>query len=137
MVSKLKRRWRSLKNAPSGERFIRYYRNHNDPDRPVWRRVVSIAIGIAIVLVGIVALPAPGPGTLVIVVGAAFLAKELKAVARALDAVERGLRRVWLWARRTWKNASPTGRVGLAIAGGLACLAVLAAAAFLIYRFVR
>jgi uncharacterized protein (TIGR02611 family) len=137
MVSPLKRRWRSLKHAPSGERFIRYYRNHNDPDRPVWRRVVSIAIGVVIMLGGIVALPAPGPGTLVIVIGAALLAKELKVVARALDAIERWLRGLWRWARRTWKKTSPAGRAGLAIAGGLACLAVLALAAVLIYRFVR
>jgi hypothetical protein len=137
MPASFKRRWRSLKNAPSGERFIRYYRNYNDPDRPLWRRVLSIAIGVAIILVGLVALPAPGPGTLVIVIGAAVLAKEIKYVARALDTVERGLRSVWLWGRRTWKNASPTGRAGLAIAGGLACLALLASAALLIYRFVR
>ena len=86
---------------------------------------------------GIVALPAPGPGSLVIVLGAALLGRELRPVAKAFDWLELFLRRNWQRLRRTWKSASPAGRVGLTVIAGIVGLGVLAGAGLLAYRLLR
>ena len=137
MLTKLKRSWRSLRDAPPGERFTRYYRNHHDADRAWWKRALSFGVALLVIAVGIVALPAPGPGTLVLALGGALLGRELLPVARALDWVEVRLRRVLSWGKRSWKHASPLGRVGLAAIAIVVALALAATAGFAAYRMVR
>lgn len=137
MFTKLKRSWRSLRDAPPGERFRRYYDDHNDADRPWWKRALSFGVALVVIAVGIVALPAPGPGTLVLALGGALLGRELLPVARALDWVEVRLRRLLSWGKRMWKHASPIGRVGLAVIAVVVALALAATAGFATYRMVR
>jgi uncharacterized protein (TIGR02611 family) len=136
MLAKLRRSWRSLKDAPAGERFRRYHRQHSDSGRPAWKRVAWIVGGVVVIAAGIIALPAPGPGTLVIVAGFALLGRELAVVARALDWLEATLRRGVAALRRTWRGASPMGRVGLAGLAGLLGLVLLAGAGWAAYRLV-
>jgi hypothetical protein len=99
MLAKLKRSWRELAHGRPGHRF-RDYQQARRGGRPAWRRIVSIVAGVLLVLVGIVALPAPGPGTLVIVLGAALLAREFPRVASFMDGLERFLRRAWTRLKR-------------------------------------
>ena len=134
MFKALKREWRTLSNAPAGERFIRSYTNRNDADRSLWERAGSIAIALVILAAGVVALPAPGPGTLVVVLGLGLLARELKPAALALDWLELRLRSVWRRIRRMWRNAGTLGRVGMAAAAGLVVLSLFGVVALFAYR---
>ena len=110
MSSGLKATWQRLKQAAPGSRFQNEYHVHRETSRGKWSRVLSIAASVVIVAVGIVALPAPGPGFLVIAVGAALLARESLAIARAADWVELRLRDVIKWAHTWWKGAGWAAR---------------------------
>jgi uncharacterized protein (TIGR02611 family) len=116
LFHELKKTWHHLGLSQPGERFQEYHRYHQAQERSTATRLVSLLIGVVIVAIGIVALPGPGPGTLIIALGAAFLAKESLAVARLMDWAEVRLRRVWLWARSAWKRASLPARIGVAVA---------------------
>ena len=125
MFEDMKKTWRRLRQVEPGKRFQEYNRLHQARERGTASRLISIVIGIAIVTVGIVALPAPGPGTLIIAIGAAFIARESFMVARFLDWLELRLRAGLRRARSAWKGASPVKRVGVAVVGfGVVGLAV-------------
>jgi len=134
MLNALKREWRTLKNAPAGERFKRAHANRSDADRPLWKRAASIGLALLIIAGGAIALPAPGPGTLVLILGFGMLAREIGPVARALDWLELRLRSVWHRVRRMWRHAGTLGRVAMAAAGGLVTLSLFAAVALFAYR---
>jgi len=136
MFTALKKSWRALRDAPPGERFLRYHRAHHEAGRPVWRRVLSVGIAVGVLIVGVVALPAPGPGTLVIILGLALLGRELRRVAKGLDWVETKLRGIVRWFTRTWRGTSLAGRVGLAAVVIVLALVILAPVAYAAYRVV-
>ena len=97
MFGKLERQWQDLMRAKPGERFRnRYYGRKKERPSPLVK-CVYVVLGILLVLAGIVLLPAPGPGMLVVLVGAAMLARESLVVARACDSAELKLRG---WLRR-------------------------------------
>jgi uncharacterized protein (TIGR02611 family) len=134
MFNALKREFRTLQDAPAGERFMRAYTNRNDADRSLWERGASIAIAGVVLVGGLIALPAPGPGTLVVIVGLGLLARGLKPAAVALDWLELRLRSVWRRIRRMWRDAGTLGRVGMAAVAGLIVLTLFGAVAFFAYR---
>ena len=137
MLAAIQRCWRTLRNAPAGERFQNYHKCHRDPARPAWKRCLSFTIAIVVLALGLVALPAPGPGMVVLFFGFALLGRELLVVARALDAIEMALRRVLARLRRTWRHASTLDRVGWAMLAVTVALVLLAGPAWAAYRFLR
>jgi uncharacterized protein (TIGR02611 family) len=133
VLGRLKNDWRRLARAPAGTRFRGLHRAHQRRRRRGSSRVWTVTAGLAIMSVGVVALPAPGPGTLVIILGAALVARESATVARVLDWLELRLRRAVEWCRAVWRGAPPVGKVMAALAGlGLAGAAVLVAYSVLV-----
>ena len=121
----LKRTWHRLRHAQPGNRFQDYHRVHQARMRTHASRLLSIVVGIAVITVGIVALPAPGPGSLIIAIGATFVARESLVVARLLDWLEVRLRAMLTWARAAWRKASPAKRASVVLVGfGVLGLAV-------------
>ena len=118
MFENLKKTWHMLRNAEPGKRFQEYNRHHQAGRRSQVSKVLSVVVGVVIVAVGLVALPAPGPGMLVIAIGAAFIARESRVVAKALDWLELRIRALAKWSVATWKAASPPARIAAGVAGG-------------------
>jgi hypothetical protein len=77
--------------SPPGRRFQKLYESR-PPCSPLkrWGRLVG---GVLLCLAGLVMLVAPGPGILILLIGAALMAQESAAVARALDRAEVRIRR--------------------------------------------
>jgi uncharacterized protein (TIGR02611 family) len=130
MFDEIKRTWRQLRRSGPGHRFQDYHRVHQEKRRGAGARFLSVAIGVVIVAIGIVALPAPGPGTLVIAVGAAFIARESLAVARFMDWLELRLRSAIQWLVRSWRRATTAERVVACIV----CVTLLGGATLLVWR---
>ena len=105
MFSKLKRSWSELARGRSGERFESSYRRKRRSGRQGSRPLV-LGAGIALILAGAVLLVVPGPGSLLMVVGAAFLAEESLAVARLLDRIEVQLRKLIAVVTSGWRRTS-------------------------------
>ena len=132
MLAEIKETWGQLRRAEPGNRFTAYHRHHQATAHGKVSRVITVVIGILLIALGIIALPAPGPGTLVIALGAAFIARESRAVATALDWLEVKLRRAARWIRSGWRAASPLQRMLVALAG----VGVLGAAIYMAYTVV-
>jgi hypothetical protein len=95
MLEGLRGRWRRLRAGQPGTRFQRQYRENRESRKSGWQRWGAAAGGVALILIGVIALFVPGPGILFLALGAAVLARESLAVARALDWLEiRGRRLV-------------------------------------------
>jgi hypothetical protein len=95
MLEGLRGRWRRLRAGQPGTRFQGQYRENRESRKSGWQRWGSAAAAAGLILVGVVLLFVPGPGLLLIGAGAAVLARESLAVARALDWLEiRGRRLV-------------------------------------------
>src|SRR5215471_7834535 len=95
--------------------------------RIVWRVLIGL-LGTAVVIVGAVLLPLPGPGWLIIFAGLGILATEFVWAQRLLAHV-----RHFVTAWTSWVMRQP--RWGQALIGslGLAFLAVLAGAGWVVY----
>jgi uncharacterized protein (TIGR02611 family) len=97
MFGSLRRHWKDLVRTKPGERFRnRYYGRKKERPSPLVK-AVYVVLGTVLMLAGIVLLPAPGPGMLVVLVGAAMLARESLFVARVCDCTEMKVR---TWLRR-------------------------------------
>ena len=97
MFGKLRRQWQDLVRAKPGERFRnRYYGRKEERPSPLVK-CIYVVLGILLMLAGIVLMPAPGPGMVVVLFGAAMLARESLVVARACDSTELKVR---TWLRR-------------------------------------
>ena len=105
MFGELRRHLKDLARAKPGERFRdRYYGREAQRPHPLVK-CAYVVLGVLLVLAGVVLLPAPGPGMLVVLIGAALLARESLLVARACDSAELKVR-TWLrWVRRARKRA--------------------------------
>jgi hypothetical protein len=77
--------WRALRHAPPGRRFQEHHRRkHKGPIK-----ALAIFAGMLLVVAGVLAGFVPGvPGFVLIMIGAAMLSSQSKAVARALDRAE-------------------------------------------------
>jgi hypothetical protein len=104
VFSTLKKSWRELASGSPGERFQSRY-HHKMRSGRKGSRVPLLGAGIALILAGIVLLVVPGPGSLLILVGAAFLAEESLVVSRLLDRIEVQLRKLIAAATSGWRRA--------------------------------
>ena len=95
--------------------------------RILWRVLIGV-VGGAVVIVGAVLLPLPGPGWLIIFLGLGILATEFQWARRLLTTCRRFVARWTVWVARQ-------PRWGQVLIGGLglALLAVLAGAGWLVY----
>jgi len=93
MLGPLKENWQFLRQAPAGERFVRYYKRRRERRRHPWLGKLRLLGGVLTMIVGVVLMPAPGPGMLIVAVGAALVAGESRLFARFLDRSESRLRR--------------------------------------------
>ncbi|HEX8299147.1 MAG TPA: PGPGW domain-containing protein, partial [Rubricoccaceae bacterium] len=84
---------------------------------------------LAVLAAGVFLLPAPGPGFLVVALGAALVAQESLAAARAADKTEVWLRGVAAWGIRVWRRSSG-GVKGLIVLAALALAGLGAWAAY-------
>lgn len=128
MLEKLRKNWRTFRNAPAGKRFQQQYEAQRRSNRPAWMKPLMIIVGIVVIAGGAVALPAPGPGILILAFGAALIAREFRWAAKGLDWLGLRLRALLKWALKVWKQAPLIGKaaivtVALAVAGGTAWLA--------------
>ena len=86
MFDKLKQSWRDLQHGEPGRRFEDRWRGRTPGGRA--RKLLVIGAGALVFALGLFFLAAPGPGTVLLVIGAALMAEESRAVARALDRAE-------------------------------------------------
>ena len=94
MRPQARRSWEALRRDPPGERFQRHYRRRHEQERGRLIRLRVVGLASVLIGVGVVLLFVPGPGTVLIGLGAALVAEESLAVARALDWTELKLRRL-------------------------------------------
>lgn len=129
MFEKLKKDWHRFRRSRPGHRFqLRYYQKQRSR-RGTLRKVLVMAAGALIFAAGIFFLAFPGPGTLLLVIGASFVAEESVLAARALDWAEVRARKLYAMSLRLWKGTSPATRVLLVI-GALMIFVSLAVGAY-------
>lgn len=104
-------------------------RVHRLPAGPIIWRVLIGLVGTVVVIAGVVLLPLPGPGWVIIFIGLGILATEFK-WAEWLSSLARRFLRVWA----SWVARQPRWAQVLIGGLGLAFLAVLAGAGWLVYR---
>jgi uncharacterized protein (TIGR02611 family) len=120
----MRKHWKELAHGQPGRRFQdRHRRKHEAGHDP--HRALKLGAGIVLVIVGLVLLLVPGPGSVLILVGAAFLAEESLILSRGLDRLEVRLRKLAAFASTRWRRASTAAKSSLilvvvALAGGVA-----------------
>lgn len=92
MFKNFKRNFAEFRGKPPGKRFLAYYQHRHDPNSSQTKRMLVLAGAGLLILLGLIMMPAPGPGLLVVAAGAALMAGESAAVARALDRGELAIR---------------------------------------------
>jgi hypothetical protein len=110
MLKELTEHWDDFRDYPPGERFERYYRSRHHTKRGMGKKALFICTGILIMAAGVVFLAIPGPGLLVMLVGAALIARESLFVSRLFDRLEPRLWRLAKWCEAKWLNLSPGGK---------------------------
>jgi uncharacterized protein (TIGR02611 family) len=111
MLKELKQHWAQFKKYPSGERFERYYRARHETQKGLLKKTLLITVGSVIMAAGIIFLAIPGPGLLVMLGGAALIARESLFVSRLFDRLEPRLWRLTEWCEAKWKSLSPSSRI--------------------------
>jgi uncharacterized protein (TIGR02611 family) len=130
MLDKLKQSWRHLKEGKPGKRFRQQYERRKRSGRSNLSKILFIILGLLIMVVGLIFLPAPGPGTLILLPGAALIARESLFAARLLDWLEVRIRRVIARGLKFWENASLLVKALVVVLA----LAIVTALAFAAYR---
>jgi hypothetical protein len=103
LIARSKRWGRELAALPPGERFLSLHDRRAQRAESLWRRVAGVSAGILLIAAGLFQLVVPGPGILVMILGAALLAREFASVARWMDSAE-------LWCRRVARRRGGTAR---------------------------
>ena len=104
MFEKLKSNWKSLERGKPGSRFQDQYDRQRKAQSSRTGRVLRILGGAVLLLLGLFFLPAPGPGFIIVALGGALLARELKVAAIVLDWLELRGRALFSWAKRRWQR---------------------------------
>lgn len=125
MFKELSEHWDDFKHYPPGERFERYYRSRHHTQRSLGKKALLISAGILIMATGVIFLAIPGPGLLVMLVGAALIARESLFVSRLFDRVEPHLWQLTKWCEAKWRNLSLGGKALLIATAVLLGLMVL------------
>jgi len=128
--SALKNRWHELAEEPAGRRFQNRFRRKQKEGHGSLR-IVGMIVGILFIAGGIVLLVIPGPGTVLLIIGAAFLAETSEVSARVLDRLELKLRTFGEWALDRWRRTGMIARSALVIS----TVAVAGTAAWLAYSY--
>jgi hypothetical protein len=127
MLDTLKQDWRELARQPPGHRFQNRFRRKQKAGAR--SRLFKLIAGIVLIVAGLVLLVIPGPGSVLLVIGAAFLAESSATAARLFDITEIRLREIFAALMKFWRKSSLLTRV-LFIAVVLLILAAIAALAF-------
>ncbi len=117
MSESAKESWQRFKRDKPGRRFQNRYRRQQEREGG-WRdpRRLFFVVGGLIVAIGSLVLGVlPGPGTLTFFLGLGMIAGEFRPVARLMDWAEVRLREAARAARELWADASPVGRVVIAL----------------------
>ena len=128
MFDALRNDWRRVKRGVPGRRFQDVYEVRQKRKKQGWSRAFWLALGGVLVVLGPIAGLVPGPGGIVVLLlGLALLARELRPAAQALDWCEQKLRKGWNPARKRWSQSTPVTRfafvlLGLAVVGGFGYL---------------
>jgi uncharacterized membrane protein YbaN (DUF454 family) len=130
VLGALKNRWQELAHEPPGHRFQNRYRKKKQEGSSRLRMLWLIA-GFVLMAAGLVLLVIPGPGSVLLIIGAAFLAEESQVAARILDRLELKLRKLGELALNRWRRTGMVAR-SLVIASTLATTAM---AAWLAYSY--
>ncbi|HEX5057323.1 MAG TPA: PGPGW domain-containing protein [Gammaproteobacteria bacterium] len=125
MFKELSEHWDDFKHYPPGERFERYYRSRHHTQRSLGKKALLISAGILIMATGVIFLAIPGPGLLVMLVGAALIARESLYVSRLFDRFEPRLWQLTKWCEAKWRNLSPGGKILLILATAILGLLAL------------
>lgn len=133
MIESLRASWRRLAREEPGSRFQAEYRARRAAERSRLGRLLRVALGIVVMGAGFVFLPAPGPGMLIILGGAALLARESRLMARLLDRLEVRGRRIARGVAGLWRRAVVPVRILIGFAGGV-LVAAVAAIAYLVVK---
>lgn len=104
MFKEITEHWEQFRHYPAGERFERYYRCRHETQRSAIKKALLIGLGALIMATGVVFLAIPGPGLLVLLVGAALIARESLFVSRLFDRLEPRAWKAARWCRNNWKN---------------------------------
>jgi uncharacterized membrane protein YbaN (DUF454 family) len=130
VLGALKNRRQELAHEPPGHRFQNRYRKKKQEGSSRLRMLWLIA-GFVLMAAGLVLLVIPGPGSVLLIIGAAFLAEESQVAARILDRLELKLRKLGELALNRWRRTGMVAR-SLVIASTLATTAM---AAWLAYSY--
>jgi uncharacterized protein (TIGR02611 family) len=131
MLERLKRSWRRFKAGEPGQRFQQQYRRRRQSGRSPLEKVLFIGGGILLIAVGLLFLFVPGPGLLIILLGAALIARQSLFAARTLDWAEVRVRKALTWSSRKWRSCSPALKILLVVLA----LFVVGAVGFGAFRF--
>ncbi len=95
MFDALKHQWQLLRQDQPGQRFTLLYERRRQQGGRGAGGIALMLVGAALLLIGAALLVLPGPGIPIFILGAALLASESLAMARAADALETTLRKMF------------------------------------------
>lgn len=104
MFKEIAEHWDHFRHYQPGERFERYYRSRHETKRSTTKKALLIGLGILVMAAGVIFLAIPGPGLLVMLVGAALIARESLFVSRLFDRLEPRLWKLARWCKKTWQG---------------------------------
>ena len=101
------RKARPFRNSPPGRRFQARYWRHRDRgnQRPMFVRILLLALGGVLAVLGVLMLVLPGPGLLALALAGGLFASESLRIARMLDWIEVVCRRTWKRLRMRWRRS--------------------------------
>lgn len=136
MFARWKKLWRRFQSQKPGRRFRTYHEHNRGAGyrRKWWGRILIWGVGLGCLAVGAFLAIAPGPAFIFIIPGAALLATESHAVARALDWIDVKLSPWFAALGRRWRRLPRGAQLGLKIASTCAAVAGLVAGLFLTLR---
>jgi hypothetical protein len=133
MFTEIKQHWIQFRKYPVGERFERYYGSRHNVERGPVKKVFLISTGILIMTAGIIFLAIPGPGLLVMLLGAALIARESLFVSRLFDRLEPHLWKFARWCRKTWQELSTASKTALVVIAAMLGVLALFMAFYIIF----
>lgn len=125
MFKEIAEHWDQFRHYPPGKRFERYYRSRHESQRSTTKKILLITTGAVIMAAGVVFLAIPGPGLLVLLGGAALIARESLFVSRLFDRLEPRMWKLAVWCKTKWQSLPLGSRILLLIIAGILGLIAL------------
>jgi hypothetical protein len=133
MFKEIKQHWSQFRKYPAGKRFELYYGSRHNVERGPLKKIFLIATGIVIMMAGIIFLAIPGPGLLVMLLGAALIARESLFVSRLFDRLEPYLWKFARWCRNTWQELSSAAKTSLVVIAAMFGVVAMFLAIFIVF----